>query len=178
MAASMKIPDEARAQRSSTKGTGEQERGGAGDRAQTLIQREFAVDSQRAAKLDSDLRSFARGAVWSPSDLSKPPPGLPPQLSSLLVRLLQEIAPVWRAKALSEQAFLPRLENMTWKVVTRAAGDGGPSDTEPVCCLQLQIRKEMGKMEYLPLELEPQTVDTMLDSLGRVRDQLATVARR
>uniref|UniRef100_A0A8C4Q0Q5 COMM domain-containing protein n=1 Tax=Eptatretus burgeri TaxID=7764 RepID=A0A8C4Q0Q5_EPTBU len=178
MATSMKIPEEAVLREVLQRALDSRREGEQATELQTLLQREFAIDSQRAAKLDLDLRSFARGAVWSPSDLSKPPPGLPPQLSSLLVRLLQEMAPVWRAKALSEQAFLPRFENMTWKVVTRAAGDGGTLDTEPVCCVQLQIRKEMGHIECLPLELEPRTVDTMLDSLGRVRDQLANVARR
>ncbi|XP_032081798.1 COMM domain-containing protein 9 isoform X1 [Thamnophis elegans] len=79
---------------------------------------------------------------------------------------------------------LPRLVDMDWRVDIKTSSDNISKMAIPTCLLQLKIQEDAGlcgndfATSALTVELNKQTLDTMLDGLGRIRDQLSTIANK
>uniref|UniRef100_UPI00109FA545 COMM domain-containing protein 9-like n=1 Tax=Podarcis muralis TaxID=64176 RepID=UPI00109FA545 len=79
---------------------------------------------------------------------------------------------------------LPRLVDLDWRVDIKTSSDSISRMAVPTCLLQLKIQEDAAlcgndfTTSALTVELNKQTLDTMLDGLGRIRDQLSAVANK
>ncbi|XP_060763990.1 COMM domain-containing protein 9 [Neoarius graeffei] len=102
-------------------------------------------------------------------------------LKNLITKILLEQSATWRNEALSNQISLPRLVDLEWRVDMKTASDSVSRMAVPTCILHMKIQ-DGGSMSSsinessVTVELSKETLDTMLDGLGRIRDQLSAVA--
>ncbi|NXA82474.1 COMD9 protein, partial [Thryothorus ludovicianus] len=79
---------------------------------------------------------------------------------------------------------LPRLVDMDWRVDIKTSSDSIARMAVPTCLLQLKIQEDAALcgnnpvVSALTVELSKETLDTMLEGLGRIRDQLSAVANK
>uniref|UniRef100_A0A8B9MQU1 COMM domain containing 9 n=1 Tax=Accipiter nisus TaxID=211598 RepID=A0A8B9MQU1_9AVES len=90
----------------------------------------------------------------------------------------------WRNEAQASQISLPRLVDMDWRVDIKTSSDSISRMAVPTCLLQLKIQEDVALcgnspvVSALTVELSKETLDTMLEGLGRIRDQLSAVANK
>ncbi|KAF4080997.1 hypothetical protein AMELA_G00155820 [Ameiurus melas] len=102
-------------------------------------------------------------------------------LKNLITKILLEQSMTWRNEALSSQISLPRLADLEWRVDVKAASDSVSRMAVPTCVLHMKIQdggnaSGSTSESSVTVELSKETLDTMLDGLGRIRDQLSAVA--
>lgn len=116
-------------------------------------------------------------ATLFPDDFNK-------NLAALLVKIFVQRLPQWKHHAADNLVFLPRLVDFDWRVDIKTSSDSLSRMSVPTCLVQLQIQDPVSKAGSIPptecvnVELSQQTLDTMLDGLGRIRDQLSSVAAK
>ncbi|XP_022439332.1 COMM domain-containing protein 9 isoform X1 [Delphinapterus leucas] len=105
-------------------------------------------------------------------------------LKNLLTKIILEHASTWRAEAQTNQISLPRLVDLDWRVDIKTSSDSISRVAIPTCLLQMKIQEdpslcgEQPSVSAVTVELSKETLDTMLDGLGRIRDQLSAVATK
>ncbi|KAJ8249079.1 hypothetical protein GJAV_G00230960 [Gymnothorax javanicus] len=104
-------------------------------------------------------------------------------LKNLLTKILLEHSPTWRNNALSSQISLPQLVDMDWRVDMKTASDSVSRMAVPTCLVHMKVQDPLAQgggdpVSSVTVELSRETLDTMLDGLGRIRDQLSMVASK
>ncbi|KAF4102201.1 COMM domain-containing protein 9 [Onychostoma macrolepis] len=104
-------------------------------------------------------------------------------LKNLITKILLENSVTWRNEALSSQISLPKLVDLEWRVDMKTASDSLSRMAVPTCLLQMKLQDTPcisgGPSEStVTMELSKETLDTMIDGLGRIRDQLSAVTRK
>ncbi|XP_004607964.2 COMM domain-containing protein 9 [Sorex araneus] len=105
-------------------------------------------------------------------------------LKNLLTKILLEHLSAWRTEAQNNQISLPRLVDLDWRVDVKTASDSISRMAVPTCLLQMKIQEDpvlcgdRPSVTAVTMELSKETLDTMLDGLGRIRDQLSAVANK
>uniref|UniRef100_A0A8C5K911 COMM domain-containing protein n=1 Tax=Jaculus jaculus TaxID=51337 RepID=A0A8C5K911_JACJA len=109
-------------------------------------------------------------------------------LKNLLTKIiLEHIAICHRVKAcktLLSTVSLPRLVDLDWRVDIKTSSDSISRMAVPTCLLQMKIQEDPSlcgdkpSVSAVTVELSKETLDTMLDGLGRIRDQLSAVASK
>ncbi|XP_022082846.1 COMM domain-containing protein 9-like [Acanthaster planci] len=112
-----------------------------------------------------------------PSDFHK-------NLKDLLTRIFAENLTTWRNRSVNSQISLPRLVDFDWRVDIKTSSDTLARMSVPTCVLQLKVQENPTRVDTAPetstmnVELSKETLDTMLDGLGKIRDQLNSVAQK
>nr|XP_056707898.1 COMM domain-containing protein 9 [Euleptes europaea] len=149
----------------------------------------LSVAPDEAKQLICSLHNLSRHVVHrgltSPEEiLSLFPEGFHQNLKNLLTKIILENLSAWRNEVQASQISLPRLIDMDWRVDIKTSSDSVSRMAVPTCLLQLKIQEDAAlcgndlATSALTIELNKQTVDTMLDGLGRIRDQLSAVANK
>ncbi|XP_054632940.1 COMM domain-containing protein 9 isoform X2 [Dunckerocampus dactyliophorus] len=102
-------------------------------------------------------------------------------LRNLLTKILLENSAAWKTEAVSNQISLPQLKELDWRVDMVTSSDSVSRMCVPTCLVQFKTEDlcpSGGRQSVAveTVELSRETVDTMLDGLGRIRDQLSVVA--
>ncbi|CAL8322921.1 COMM domain-containing protein 9 [Gadus morhua] len=92
-------------------------------------------------------------------------------LKNLITKILLELSPAWRSEAIQTHISLPQLKAFDWRVDMVTSSDSVSRMAVPSCLLSLQLGEDR-----VVVESSRETLDTMLDGLGRLRQQLALVA--
>uniref|UniRef100_A0A8C5RL81 COMM domain containing 9 n=1 Tax=Laticauda laticaudata TaxID=8630 RepID=A0A8C5RL81_LATLA len=149
----------------------------------------LSVTPNEANQLIQSLHSLTRHIVYhgltsQEEILSLFPEGFHQNLKNLVTKIILENVAAWRNEAQASQISLPRLVDMDWRVDIKTSSDNISKMAIPTCLLQLKIQEDAGlcgndfATSALIVELNKQTLDTMLDGLGRIRDQLSTIANK
>ncbi|XP_070561888.1 COMM domain-containing protein 9-like [Ptychodera flava] len=105
-------------------------------------------------------------------------------LRDLITKIIVENLPSWRNRSVNGQISLPRLVDFDWRVDLKTSTDTISRMSMPTCVLQLKVQDTPKQVDSVPevsslsVELSKETLDTMLDGLGKIRDQLNSVAKR
>ncbi|KAB1272287.1 COMM domain-containing protein 9 [Camelus dromedarius] len=105
-------------------------------------------------------------------------------LKNLLTKIILEHVSTWRGEAQTNQISLPRLVDLDWRVDIKTSSDSVSRMAVPTCLLQMKIQEDPSlcgdkpPVSTVTMELSKETLDTMLDGLGRIRDQLSAVASK
>ncbi|XP_009893900.1 PREDICTED: COMM domain-containing protein 9 [Charadrius vociferus] len=140
-------------------------------------------------KLVSALHNLTRHVVYhgltrAEDILSLFPEDFHQNLKNLLTKIILENISAWRNEAQASQISLPRLVDMDWRVDIKTSSDSISRMAVPTCLLQLKIQEDVALCGNSPVvsavtvELSKETLDTMLEGLGRIRDQLSAVANK
>lgn len=149
----------------------------------------LSVPQGEAAQLLQALHHFTRLVAFR--DLSSAeailalfPENFHQNLKNLLTKIIVEHISTWRAEAQANQISLPRLVDLDWRVDIKTSSDNISRMAVPTCLLQMKIQEdpslcgEKPSISAVTMELSKETLDTMLDGLGRIRDQLSAVANK
>eukprot|EP00047_Mylnosiga_fluctuans_P005817 m.242911 g.242911 ORF g.242911 m.242911 type:complete len:194 (-) comp14121_c0_seq1:64-645(-) len=110
------------------------------------------------------------------------PAELNPKLKSLINSVIAANLPSWLQLTINSQVSLPRLKTFDWRIDIKAASDACPQMSVPTCIVQMRVQDVADKVGVMPgqstvtFEVTKETLSTMLDGLGKIRDQLASVA--
>ncbi|KFQ39212.1 COMM domain-containing protein 9, partial [Mesitornis unicolor] len=140
-------------------------------------------------QLVSALHNLTRHVVYhslmtAEEILSLFPENFHQNLKNLLTKIILENISSWRNEAQASQISLPRLVDMDWRVDIKTSSDSISRMAVPTCLLQLKIQEDVALcgsspvVSALTVELSKETLDTMLEGLGRIRDQLSAVANK
>ncbi|XP_033371073.1 COMM domain-containing protein 9 [Parus major] len=144
---------------------------------------------QLLLKLVSALHNLTRHVVFrgltrAEDILCLFPENFHQNLKNLLTKIILENISAWRNEAQASQISLPRLVDMDWRVDIKTSSDSIVRMAVPTCLLQLKIQEDAALcgnnpvVSALTMELSKETLDTMLEGLGRIRDQLSAVANK
>ncbi|KAM7236076.1 hypothetical protein CapIbe_013262 [Capra ibex] len=149
----------------------------------------LSVTQEEAEQLLQALHRLTRLAVFR--DLSSAeailalfPENFHQNLKNLLTKIILEHISAWRAEAQASQISLPRLVDLDWRVDIKTSSDSISRMAVPTCLLQMKIQEDPSlcgdrpSVSAVTVELSKETLDTMLDGLGRIRDQLSAVASK
>ncbi|KFU89325.1 COMM domain-containing protein 9, partial [Chaetura pelagica] len=140
-------------------------------------------------QLVSALHSLTRHVVYrglrrAEDILSLFPENFHHNLKNLLTKIILENISGWRNEAQASQISLPQLVDMDWRVDIKTSSDSINKMAIPTCLLQLQIQEDDAicgnspVVSALTVELSKETLDTMLEGLGRIREQLSSIANK
>ncbi|NXB89415.1 COMD9 protein, partial [Vidua chalybeata] len=149
----------------------------------------LAVSAEEAEQLVSALHNLTRHVVYrgltgAEDILCLFPENFHQNLKNLLTKIILENISAWRNEAQASQISLPRLVDMDWRVDIKTSSDSIVRMAVPTCLLQLKIQEDAALcgnnpvVSALTVELSKETLDTMLEGLGRIRDQLSAVANK
>ncbi|KAM4573696.1 COMM domain-containing protein 9 [Odontesthes bonariensis] len=146
----------------------------------------FNIPAAQAAQLVQSLHTLSHHVLFY--NLNTPeqilalfPESFHSSLKNLITKILLENSPAWRTEALSNQISLPQLKGLDWRVDMVIGSDSVSRMSVPTCLVQLKLEDPcpsagMESVSTVTVELSRETLDTMLDGLGRIRDQLSVVA--
>ncbi|XP_072193955.1 COMM domain-containing protein 9 [Excalfactoria chinensis] len=149
----------------------------------------IAASPEEAVQLVSALHTLTRHVVFrgltaAEDILALFPENFHQNLKNLLTKIILENVSAWRNEAQASQISLPRLVDMDWRVDIKTSSDTINRMAVPTCLLQLKIQEDAALCRNSPVisaltvELSKETLDTMLEGLGRIRDQLSAVANK
>ncbi|XP_059831426.1 COMM domain-containing protein 9 [Hypanus sabinus] len=149
----------------------------------------LSVTPEEAQQLISSIHHFTRQVVFQGLTSAEEifplfPDNFHQNLKNLLTKIILENVTSWRNEALANQISLPRLINMDWRVDIKTSSDSINRMAVPTCLLQMKIQDDAtvcqrkSTISTVSLELSKEKLDTMLDGLGRIRDQLSAVANK
>ncbi|XP_006883823.1 PREDICTED: COMM domain-containing protein 9 isoform X1 [Elephantulus edwardii] len=149
----------------------------------------LSVTQEEAGQLLQALHCLTRLAVFR--DLSSAeallavfPENFHQNLKNLLTKIILEHISTWRTEAQANQISLPRLVDLDWRVDIKTSSDSISRMAVPTCLLQMKIQGDPSRCGGEPstsavtMELSREMLDTMLNGLGRIRDQLSAVASK
>ncbi|XP_072032992.1 COMM domain-containing protein 9-like [Amphiura filiformis] len=150
---------------------------------------ELTVEDKEAQQLLSSLSSLIRHVLFiGCSDAAAVhkvfPDSFHKDLRTLLSRTLGASLSTWRNRSINSQVSLPRLVDFDWRVDIKTSSDTLARMSMPTCVLQLKVQDNATSTENVPavncmnVELGKETLETMLDGLGKIRDQLNSVAKK
>ncbi|BFZ05063.1 hypothetical protein BsWGS_08102 [Bradybaena similaris] len=145
-----------------------------------------AADTRQVIHILSDLIRVAvfQGSADPQTIFSLFPNGFHKNLRDLLTKIIIDNMNAWTSEAINSQVSLPKLLDLDWRVDVKTSSDSIARMSVPTCILNLQIKKSpthvnmSSETENVNVELSKETLDTMLDGLGKIRDQLASVATK
>nr|XP_057931858.1 COMM domain-containing protein 9 [Doryrhamphus excisus] len=146
----------------------------------------LSIPEAQAAQLVQSLHVLSQHVVFH--NLSSPeqilhlfPESFHSSLKNLLTKILLENSAAWKTEAVSNQISLPQLKQLDWRVDMVTSSDSVSRMCIPTCLVQFKTENPCSSegsqsVTVETVELSRETVDTMLDGLGRIRDQLSVVA--
>ncbi|XP_013408180.1 COMM domain-containing protein 9-like [Lingula anatina] len=149
----------------------------------------LSIEVQESKNLLNHLSILTKKAVFQgqtePAAVLKVfPDGFHKNLRDLLAKIIIENLPMWKNHAINNQVSLPRLLDFDWRVDIKTSSDSISRMSVPTCIMQLKVQENSTKIDSVPevtsmnVELSKETLDTMLDGLGKIRDQLSSVASK
>ncbi|XP_077425264.1 COMM domain-containing protein 9 isoform X2 [Vanacampus margaritifer] len=115
----------------------------------------------------------------APLDTPTSPPSAMSSCSDDVIRVLGLcFREAWRTDAVGGQTSLPQLKAVDWRVDVVSSSDALRRMCVPACLVHFETEDVVGEdcVSVATVELSRESLDTMLDGLGRIRDQLALVA--
>ncbi|CAJ1055887.1 COMM domain-containing protein 9 [Xyrichtys novacula] len=141
----------------------------------------LSIPAAQAAQLVESLHVLSHHILFY--NLSSPeqilalfPESFHSSLKNLITKILLENSATWRTEAVSDQISLPQLD---WRVDMVTGSDSVSRMSVPTCLVQLKIEDPSvsgDSVSTVTVELSRESLDTILDGLGRIRDQLSVVA--
>ncbi|XP_076471277.1 COMM domain-containing protein 9-like isoform X2 [Babylonia areolata] len=111
------------------------------------------------------------------------PDGFHKNLRDLIGKIIIDNMADWKSQAVGAHVSLPKLADFDWRVDVKTASDTVARMSVPTCVLSLQVESgeeddQTRGQQTVNVELSKETLDTMLDGLSKIRDQLLSVANR
>ncbi|XP_061532359.1 COMM domain-containing protein 9 isoform X2 [Phycodurus eques] len=141
----------------------------------------LAVPEAQAAQLLHSLHALSAHVVFRNLSSAERvvqlfPEGFHSSLKNLLTKILLENREMWKTEAVRSQTTLPQLTAVDWRVDVVSSSDALSRMCVPACLVHFKTEDACASDSVSTVELSRESLDTVLDGLGRVRDQLSAVA--
>jgi len=110
------------------------------------------------------------------------PADFDPKLRTLVTRLLASHVPEWRDTVLASGTISPpKLVDFDWRVDMKTSSNFLSRMAAPTAFVEMKVQNPVTVRGCMPgtrsvqFELSPQALRTMLDGLGKIRDQLSSI---
>ena len=145
------------------------------------------IDEDDAEKLFVVIHSIVQKALYkSPLEDSDYPDLFPEgdidgKLKKLIAKILKNRLSIWREVASNQCIALPKLVDFDWRLDFKSSADGLSVMAKPSAMLNLTIRQqperehEMPDIKNVDFEMDRETLDVVVDGLGKIRDQLSRI---
>lgn len=153
------------------------------------IARALNIEKEQSTKLHTALGRLLKRALFL--DTQDPeilfnlfPANFHNNLKELLVKIILDNQSTWRKQAISNQVSMPRLVDFDWRVDLKAASGTISRLSVPTCLVQFKVQNIPIKVGVVPeedlinMELSKETLDTMLNGLYKIQDQLSSIAKK
>eukprot|EP00055_Hartaetosiga_balthica_P004022 m.9797 g.9797 ORF g.9797 m.9797 type:complete len:196 (+) comp3558_c0_seq1:40-627(+) len=145
------------------------------------------ITKEEAAKMFSDVIKLINKIVFENVTTSSELKGMLPsslndKLKSLIVSVVGKNLVSWREIVGNDQLSLPRLTEFDWRVDVKTSSNTLSSVSIPTALISMTVEGQSSTLSHVPqaehiyFEATKHTLETMLDGLGKIRDQLASVA--
>ncbi|XP_014770278.1 COMM domain-containing protein 9 isoform X1 [Octopus bimaculoides] len=154
-----------------------------------LIGCSLKIDKKQSENLYIALNLLLKKAIFAdtqnPEVLRKLfPANFHNNLKELLVKIIIDNYSKWREASIKNQVSLPHLVDFDWRVDLKAASNTISRMSVPTCLVQFEMQDAGNRsgtaapVRYANVELSKETLNTMLDGLSKIRDQLSSVAKQ
>lgn len=153
------------------------------------IAKAMNIEKEQSQKLHTALGRLLKKALFVDTQdpeilLALFPANFHNNLKELLVKIILDNQARWRKEAISNQVSMPRLADFDWRVDLKAASGTISRLSVPTCLVQFKVQNIPQKVGVVPeldlinMELSKETLDTMLNGLYKIQDQLALIAKQ
>ena len=103
------------------------------------------------------------------------------ELSRLIAAVVGSHVPAWSELAKEATISLPKLVDVDWRVDVKTASDAAFRMAEPTVIVEMSVQEAATRagvmlgVRRVNFEMSKETLATMLDGLGKIRDQLASI---
>jgi len=140
------------------------------------------ITKQQAQQLFSSICYIVQIAVYENSSALGPlfPEDFHKDLKGLILQVITAHLVEWREDALRTQCSLPKLKAIDWRIDVKRASEMISNMSVPTVLVQLTVEQNPNrvglesKLKTVNLELNKQTLETMLDGLKKIKDQLGS----
>ncbi|XP_041366565.1 COMM domain-containing protein 9-like [Gigantopelta aegis] len=149
----------------------------------------FDVTKNQSRQLLHSLGCLLKLAIFHGSQEPKSIASLFPgefhkNLRDLLTKIIIDNMDTWKSQSANNLVSLPKMVDFDWRVDVKTSSDAVSRMSVPTCILNVQVQKTPESIhsdsttESINVELSKETLDTMLDGLSKIREQLSSVANR
>ena len=149
-----------------------------------LLEDKAEGEALRCALLECIHVSLSSGSVEALAALFGERGGdVDPKLQSLVGKTIDARLAGWKEAAAMSRVSLPRLVDHDWTLHLQQSSSQVAAMNVPTVRIQLKIEEqpsqvgEMPQVNSLDLELSRETLGTMLDGLGKIKEQLAMMGK-
>eukprot|EP01102_Stenamoeba_stenopodia_P015015 TRINITY_DN5078_c0_g1_i1.p1 TRINITY_DN5078_c0_g1~~TRINITY_DN5078_c0_g1_i1.p1 ORF type:complete len:204 (-),score=57.57 TRINITY_DN5078_c0_g1_i1:58-669(-) len=111
------------------------------------------------------------------------PQGFHGAMAQLINTIVTHRLPAWRREAITSHIFLSRLISINWRIDIKSASNHISQMAVPTVLVELKVQQpptntsqdEASLVKTILFELDSVTLQTMLDGLGKIKDQLAAI---
>jgi hypothetical protein len=111
------------------------------------------------------------------------PRDLNDKLKQLIAKIITHHMPKWKEQAVGSQISLPRFQDIDWRVDITSASDQMHRMNLPSVIVQLKVKdnpQSLGEepaMRNVNFEMTKEALDTVLEGLWQIRDQLGSLTK-
>ena len=104
-----------------------------------------------------------------------------PKLKQVVGSVITSRHEAFREAAISNRVSLPRYVDMSWAINMKKASSEIPSMSIPTVLLELEVEEQPTWSDQIPsvdkvsMELSKASLETLLDGLGKIKDQLSAM---
>jgi len=149
----------------------------------TSLMNALQITQEQAEELVDSTREMIKIAVYeNSSNLGALfPKEFHPELKTLILKIIGAHLSEWRESCAFSQCSLPHLKSLDWRIDVKRASEQMTSMSIPTVLVQLQIEKQPQKIsepmniDFVNFELNKQTLQTMIDGLQQIKEQLTSL---
>eukprot|EP00743_Colponemidia_sp_Colp-15_P008677 GILK01009446.1.p1 GENE.GILK01009446.1~~GILK01009446.1.p1 ORF type:complete len:200 (-),score=37.00 GILK01009446.1:59-658(-) len=155
---------------------------------QEAILAPLEIEEERGLQLLSALRTMIKITLQRSPAKEEFKSSFPSEFNEKAKRIIADVMfdllPAWRDSCVNYQISLPKLRNIDWRVDVKVASNEAAKLTVPMAVMSLEVEKQSEHRNQIPetsivtFEMSKEALQTMLDGLGEIREQLASLAQR
>ena len=140
---------------------------------------QLSVDPSQVTEIFAAARYLVRECAYNGCDASTVlGPGFNAQLAGLFDQIIGHFLVDWQQQATQTGISLPKLIDVDWRVDVKTSGNAVSRMAAPSALVQMQVAAPqvqdglVGPMQTVTFEMNKETLQSMLDGLGKIREQL------
>mmetsp|Transcript_12635 Transcript_12635/g.15237 ORF Transcript_12635/g.15237 Transcript_12635/m.15237 type:complete len:202 (-) Transcript_12635:84-689(-) len=157
------------------------------DRRNRIIS-DFGLNGQEseteANQLFESIVSLIRATLYSSLDNEQTqalfPEDFHPSLRTLVIKILSARKAEWHEACIESQVSIPKFMGLDWRLDVRSASNdpAASRNAQPIAMVKVKVEGEVTRAGQMPqvqettLEMDKTTVNTIVNTLSQIRDQL------
>lgn len=144
------------------------------------------IDEEKASELVEAISGLINEVLFddipSPQILEILPASMNANLKKLIATVIHKSRDDWSMMQIGNEASIPKVRAVDWRVDLQSASDSALKMARPSVLVSIECQGQQTRVQETPkpnvtcFEMNKDTLATMLDGLGKIQEQLASVA--